>query len=54
MIDPTCRNINRLFAQSLNINANDNDDFPQRNSFNNYYLPLVEIKDFNLLINHKK
>ena len=31
---------------------NDNDD-PTRNSFDEYYMPLVKIKDFNVLINNK-
>ena len=26
---------------------------PTRNSFDEYYMPLVEIKDFNALINNK-
>ena len=42
LIDPTFRNINKLFALSF-INS-DND--PTRNSFNKYYMPLVEIKRF--------
>ena len=45
MIDQIFRNIYRFFVLSFNINANDNDDFPERNSFHKYYLPLVEIKD---------
>ena len=28
-------------------------DDPTRNSFNVYYMPLVEMKDFNELINNK-
>ena len=31
---------------------NDNDD-PTRNSFDEYYMPLLEIKDFNVLIDNK-
>ena len=31
---------------------NGNDD-PARNSFDEYYMPLAEIKDFNLLIDNK-
>ena len=31
---------------------NGNDD-PTRNSFDKYYMPLVEIKDFNALIDNK-
>ena len=29
------------------------DNHPTRCSFNKYYIPLVEIKDFNVLINNK-
>ena len=47
--DPTFRNINRLFALSF---KNGNDD-PTRDSFVEYYMPLAEIKGFNLLIDKK-
>ena len=43
------RNINRLFVLSL---KNGNDD-RTRDSFDKYYMPLVEIKDFNALIDNK-
>ena len=33
------------------VQAGEND--PTRNSFNKNYMPLVEIKDFNVLINNK-
>ena len=49
MIDPTFRNINRLFAQSFKVGEND----PTRNSFFKYYIPFAEIKDFNALIDNK-
>ena len=39
LIDPTFRNINRLFVLSF---RNGNDD-PTRNSFDKCYMPLVEI-----------
>ena len=42
-------NINRLFVLSF---ENDNDD-PTRNSFDAYYMQLVEIKDFNSLIDNE-
>ena len=45
----TLRNINRLFVLSF---KNGNDD-PTRDSFEKYYMPLVEIKDFNALIDIK-
>ena len=49
LIDPTFRNINRLFALLLKNSNND----PTRYSFDKYYMPLVEIKDFNALIDNK-
>ena len=38
MIDPTFRNINRLFVPSFGI-----EDIFSRNSFDRYYIPLIEI-----------
>ena len=49
LIDPTFKDINRLFALSF---KNGNDD-PTTDSFVKYYIPLVEIKDFNALIDNK-
>ena len=49
MINPTFRNIYRLFVLSFR----NGDDDPTRNSFDEYYMPLVEIKDFNALIDNK-
>ena len=49
MIDQTFRNINRLFVLSLRDGNND----PTRDSFDKYYMLLVEIKDFNALIDNK-
>ena len=48
MIDPAVRNV-RLFMISF---ESDNDD-PSRDSFDTYYIPLVEIIDFNALIDNK-
>ena len=48
LIDPTFRNINRLFV--LLFENGDND--PTR-YFDKYYMPLVEIKDVNALIANK-
>ena len=47
LIDPTFIKVNRLFVLSF---KNEED----RTSFSNYYVPKVEIKDFNVLINGKK
>ena len=46
LIDPTFTNVDRLFVLSF---LNDND----RTSFSKYYVPTVEIKDFNVLIDGK-
>ena len=49
LIGPTFKNIHRLFVLSF---RNDNND-ATINSFDKYYMPLVEVKDFNALINNK-
>ena len=49
LIDPTFRSINRLFVLSFKNGNND----PTRDSFNKYCMTLVEIKDFNALIDRK-
>ena len=46
MIDPTFRNINKFFV----ISFKHGDDDPTRNSFDEYYMLLAVIKDFNALI----
>ena len=46
MTDPTFTNVNRLFVLSF---ENETD----RTSFSKYYVPKVEIKDFNVLIDGK-
>ena len=38
-----------MFVLSLKNGSN----YPTRNSFDKYYMPLVEIKDFNALIDKK-
>ena len=49
LFDPTFTNINRLFV--LSFSRNNNTD--NRGSFSDYYVPNVEIKDFNFLIDGK-
>ena len=44
LIDPTFTNVNRLF-----VLAYQNDD--DRQSFSQFYLPKVMVKDFNVIIN---
>ena len=49
LIDPTFSNVNRLFVLPFTRdNAGDN-----RDSFSHYYVPNVEIKNFNVLIDGK-
>ena len=48
-IDPTFMNVNRLFVLSFPRNINTD----SRYSFSNYYVPKVQIKDFNVLIDGK-
>ena len=49
LIDSTFPNVNRLFVLSFSRN-NEGD---RRDSFSHYYVPDVEIKDFNVLIDGK-
>ena len=49
LIDSIFRIINRLFVFSFKNVNND----PKRDSFDKHYIPLVEIKDFNALIDNK-
>ena len=46
LIDPTFTKVNRLFVLSF-----ENED--DRRYFSKYYVPSVQIKDFNVLINGK-
>ena len=49
MIDPTSASINRLFVLLFKNGNND----PTRIPFEKYHMPLVEVKDFNKLIDKK-
>ena len=46
LIDPTFKKVNRLFVLSF-----ENED--DRTSYLKYYVPNVQIKDFNMLIDGK-
>ena len=48
LVDPKFRNINRLFELSFKNGDNDS----TRNSSDKYYMPLVEIKYFNALVDN--
>ena len=49
LIDPTFTKVNRLFVLSFARNA----QWDRRDYFSHYYVPNVEIKDFNVLIDGK-
>ena len=49
LINPSFTNVNRLFVFSFSKNNNTDN----RDSFSHYYVPNVEIKDFNVLIDGK-
>ena len=54
LIDPTFTKINRLFVLLFRrIAGEDNTTKDRRDSFSHYYVPNVEIKDFNVLIDGK-
>ena len=49
LINPIFTNVNRLFVFSFTRNANGD----HRDPFSSYYVPNVQIKDFNVLIDGK-
>ena len=54
LIDPTFTKVNRLFVLPFERIAGENNTTKDhRDSFSHYYLPNVEIKDFNVLIDGK-
>ena len=50
LIDPTFTKVNRLFVLSFERIEENNVKKDHRDSFSHYYVPNVEIKDFNVLI----
>ena len=54
LIYPTFTNVNRLFVLSYERTEEDNIEKDYRDFFSNYYVPKVQIKDFNVLINGEK
>ena len=51
LIDPTFASVNRLFVLSFQRIAGENNTRKDyRDSFSHYYVPIIEIKDFNVLI----
>ena len=54
LIDPTFKNVNRLFVLSFQrIAGESNTTKDHRNSFSHYYVPNIEIKDCNVLFEGK-
>ena len=53
LIDPTFTNANRLFVLSFKRIEENNKSKDYRDSFSNYYVPKVQIKDFHVLIDGK-
>ena len=53
LIDPTFTKFNRLFVLSFQRIKENNVKKDHRDSFSHYYVPNVEIKDFNVLIDGK-
>ena len=53
LIGPTITNVNISFVLSFEIIEEDNTKKDYRDSFSHYYVPKVQIKDFNVLIDGK-
>ena len=54
LVDPTLTNFNRLFVLSFQRIAGENNTTKDHgDSFSHYFVPNVEIKDFNVLIDGK-
>ena len=54
LIDPTFTNVKRLFVLPFQRIAEENNTTKDyRDSFSNYYVPIIKIKDFNVLIDGK-
>ena len=53
LIDPTFTNVNRLFVLSYEKIEEDNLKKDYSDSFSHYYVPKVQIKDFNVLVDGK-
>ena len=54
LIDPTFIKVNRLFVLSFEKIEENNVKKDYRDSFSHYYVPNVEIKDFNILSDGKR
>ena len=54
LIDPTIRNVYRLFVLSFERIEENNVKKDYRDSYSHYYIPNFEIKGFNILTDQKK
>ena len=54
LIDPAFTKANRLFVLSFEKIEENDDKKDRRDSFSHYYVPSVEIKDFNVLVDGKR
>ena len=54
LINPTFTKASRLFVLSFERIVENNVKKDHRDSFSHYYVPQVQIKDFNVLINGKR
>ena len=54
LINPTFTKASRLFVLSFERIVENNVKKDRRDSFSHYYVPQVQIKDFNVLINGKR
>ena len=50
LIDPTFTNVNRLFVLSFERIEENNVTKDYKDSLSHYYVPKIQIKDFNVLI----
>ena len=51
LVDPTFTNVNRLFVLAYEVKVdNDNNVIDNRQSFSNFYLPNIMVKDYNVII----
>ena len=54
LINPTFTNVNRLFVLSFKRIEENNVKKDYRDSFSHYYVPKIQIKDYNVLIDEKR
>ena len=50
LVDPTFTNVNRLFVLAYKVEVDDDNVIDNRQSFSNFYLPNIMVKDYNVII----